>query len=77
MSLPMKPNLWSVMESLKKEDDLARGKVMASATGNTSDQNPGRTKKIADKRSKLSNAVGRYSTMVLDDWLDMMGVFYD
>lgn len=77
MSLPMKPNLWAVMESFKKEDGLARSKVMASATGNTSDQNPGRTKKIADKRSKLSNAVGRYSTMLLDDWLDMMGVFYD
>ena len=59
------------------ENGLARSKVMASATGNTSDQNPGGTKKIADKRSKLSDAVGRYSTMVLDDWLDTMGVFYD
>ena len=50
---------------------------MASAAGNYTDPNLARSKKIKEKRGKLCEAVEKYDAMLLEDWLDMMGSFYD
>ena len=72
-----KGNLWSVMNTLKKEDGLARGKLVSSASGTYTDPNPSRTKKIAKSKARLSLVVKKYSSMLLDNWLDVMASLYE
>ena len=73
----MKPNLWFVMNAFKKEDSVARNKVVALAAGNYTDPNPSRTKMIAEKKVKLKAAICNYHSMVIKNWLNRMSTFYE
>ena len=70
-------NIWSIIDALKKEDSLSRSKVISSASGNYTDPNPSRTNHIKAKKKRLSSCVRKYSSMLLDDWLDMMSSIYE
>ena len=70
-------NIWSVMDALKKEDSLSRSKVIASALGNYTDPNPSRTKRIQAKKKRLNSCVEQYSSMLMEDWLNMMSSIYE
>ena len=75
-SLPMKPSIWVVFDTFKKEDAMARSKLVASVTGNSTDPNPGRTKKIALGKEKLRKVVVSYEKVGLDDWMNTMTTLY-
>ena len=68
--LPMKPNLYGVMEAFRKEDSLARAKVIEAA-------NPARTERYQQRKIRMATAVYAYSSLSLDDWLNSMIAFYD
>ena len=76
-SLPMKANIWKVMDALQKEDCLSRTKVIASASGTYTDPNPSRTKSIKQKKKQLSSSVRKYHSMLLGEWMNMMSSIYE
>ena len=75
--LPMKPNLYGVMEAFRKEDSLARAKVIEAASGRYVDPNPARTERYQQRKVRMATAVEAYSSLSLDDWLSSMIAFYD
>ena len=46
----MKPNLYGVMEAFRKEDSLARAKVIEAASGRYVDPNPARTERYQQRK---------------------------
>ena len=63
LSLAMKPNLWSVIDSFKREEAGARAKMVSFTTHDYVDPNPGRTAKRMAKREKLQTILGRFTEL--------------
>ena len=75
--LPMKPNVFVVVEAFRKEDGLARARVIEAANGSYVDPNPGRTAEIKKRKERMATAVRAYGELTLDDWLNTMIAFFD
>ena len=56
---------------------IFRVKVLQHATGSLQDPHPTRTKKILEKKKKLSSVVEQYGYMKISDWLDAMQTVYE
>ena len=72
LSLAMKPNLWSVMDSFKREEAGARAKMVSFTNHNYVDPNPGRTAKRKAKREKLQTILGRFKELPIEDYMNML-----
>ena len=56
--LPMKPNVFVVVEAFRKEDGLARARVIEAANGSYVDPNPGRTARLRRGRREWQRQLG-------------------
>jgi hypothetical protein len=72
LSLAMKPNLWSVIDSFKREEAGARAKIVSFSTHDYVDPNPGRTAKRKAKREKLQTILGRFNELPIEDYMNML-----
>jgi hypothetical protein len=72
LTLAMKPNLWSVNDSFKREEAGARAKIVSSSTHSYTDPIPGRTAKRAAKRAKLKAILGRFKELPIKDYMNML-----
>ena len=77
MTLPMKPSIWTVIEQFRKEEALARQKILGSAGGNVTVPNTGRRAKVAERRVKMKGAVTQYTSLSFDDYLVIIIAFYN
>ena len=77
LGLPRKPSVWTVLDTIKKEESLARYKIVASVQGSESDSHPGRTKKIKDADERLREVVGKYSSLPRDEYLSIVAAYYN
>ena len=78
ISLPMKPNVWTVCKALQKEESLAHTKYLAAISGEALlDPNPLRTKKRLDKFQKLRGIVTQYNKIPITDYINMMSAHFN
>ena len=72
----MKPSIWKVLESLRKEEGLARAKIVSVNMGTWTDTHAGRTEKLKKKRDSLKSVVGKFGSVTIQKWMDMVIDFY-
>ena len=72
LSLEMKPNLWSVIDSFKREEAGARAKIVSFSTHSYLDPNPGRTAKRKAKREKPKTILERFKELPIKDYMNML-----
>ncbi len=78
ISLPMKPNVWVVLQALQKEEGFARAKMIAAISGNApADPNPGRTKLRLRRVEKLKIIVSQYGNIPIEDYLNAVVTLYN
>ena len=73
----MKPSIWQVLESLRKEEGLARSKIYAVAMGKWTDTNAGRTAKLNKRKESLRSVVEKFGTTSIKEWMAMVIGFYN
>ena len=66
-----------VLESLRKEEGLARSKTYAVAMGKWTDTNAARTAKLIKKRESLRSVVEKFKTTDIKKWMAMAIDFYN
>ena len=73
----MKPCIWTVLGTLRKEESFARCKITAVNMGTWTDQHPGRTAMYNKKKDSLKTVVGKFGEVGLQEWMDMVISFYN
>ena len=73
----MKPSIWSVINTFKKEESLARSRMQSAAMDTLQDSNPGRTKKREKRKASLKAVVGKFGSIPLKEWFNMAIAFYN
>ena len=77
LSLQMKPSIWAVLHSIKKEEELARFKVNMSAMGVNMDSHRGRTERLEQRKERLRGILNNYGRIPLNNYLDMTASFFN
>ena len=72
-----KPSIWQVLESLRKEEGLARYKIYAMAMGKWTDTNAARTAKLNRRKESLRSVVDKFGTTSIKEWMAMVIGFYN
>ena len=70
MGLPRKASIWSVVETIMKEEGMASIKIHTSASNSSPDQNPKRSKKVKEKADKLKAVVEKYNELPIEEDLN-------
>ena len=73
----MKPSIWAVLHTIKKEEELARYKVNMAAMGVNMDSNRGRTDRLERKKERLREVLGNYGRIPLNEYLNMTARFFN
>ena len=77
MLLPMSPNIWAVLRSIKDEESLAHAKFTAALSGEPVDSNPGRTKARLLKARTLTKIVRQYKELPIKTYLEAISSHFN
>ena len=73
----MKPIIWQVLESLRKEEGLTRSKIFAVAMGKWTDTDAARTAKLNKRRESPRCVVEKFGTTDIKKWMAMVIGYYN
>ena len=77
LSMPMKPNLWTLLDAFKREEAGARAKMLSISRNTHTDSNPGRTAKRRERRSQLVSVLEKFGSVPLEDYMNMVAAHYN
>ena len=77
LGLPRKVSIWSVVETIRKEEGMARVKIHTSASNSSPDQNPKRSKKVKEKADKLKAVVEKYDELPIEEYVNAVITHYN
>ena len=75
--MPMKPNLWTLLDAFKREEAGARAKMLSISCNTYTDPNPGRTAKRCERRSQLVSVLEKFGSVPLEDYMNMVAAHYN
>ena len=68
-SLPSKANIFAVMQFIQNEESMSRSKLVNIVAGTLTDQHPGRSARMVEKRVAMSTLVKLYKEVDFQTWL--------
>ena len=70
------PNIWVVIEKIRKEESLARSKIM-SVNPSIAVDHPTRRNQRQMRYDKLKDIVSKFHTMDIDSYMSMVSSLYN
>ena len=70
-------NIWVVIDKLRKEESLARSKIMAISPTSNKPDHKRRVEQRRKKALKQKEIVQKFNTMPINDYMTMVGGFYN
>ena len=78
ITIPMAPNIFSILQAIKDEDAMSEAKFAASLAGNVnSDRNPSRTKRYCERKDKLRALLVQYNSVSLNKYMEAVMTFFN
>ena len=71
LCLPRNPSIWAVLDSIKKEEGLARNKLNVVALHNDADNHGGRTQHYIEKKAKRRSMAESYGSIPLSEYINI------
>ena len=76
-SLPSKANIFSVLLYLQNEESMSRAKLINIVAGSLTDQHPGRSARMLEKRAAMASLVKKYQEVDFNTWMNAAMAVYE